>query len=154
MQCLASNWAQEIQNISEEMGHKQPPAPIQPDNSMAKGIINSWGQPKWTKAIDMGFHWLHDWGINQNQFRFYWHPGALQQGNYWTKHHPPTHHHKMRSEILTPDKWCWISMKGCRKWATHINRLLWNVPPHKISSSSVKKLVTRDPLWGCVRLRI
>ncbi len=94
----------EIQNILEEMGHKQPPTPIQTDNLTAKGIINSRVQPKWMKVMDMRFHWLCDGGINQNQFRFYWHPGALQRGTYWTKHHSPTHHHNTRSEILTPDK--------------------------------------------------
>ena len=48
---------EEIQ-ILEEMGHPQPPTPIQTDNSTAEGIINSHVQPKCTKAMDMRFHWL------------------------------------------------------------------------------------------------
>eukprot|EP00804_Cyclotella_cryptica_P018788 CCRYP_007258-RA/>CCRYP_007258-RA protein AED:0.44 eAED:0.44 QI:0/0/0/1/0/0/3/0/119 len=44
--------------IPEELGDKQPATPIQTDNSMAEGIINSKVQPKHTKAMDMCFHWL------------------------------------------------------------------------------------------------
>jgi hypothetical protein len=94
----------EERNILEEMGHPQPPTPVQTDNSTADGIINSQVQPKRTKAMDMRFHWLRDRAVNQHQFRFYWRPGSLQRGDYWTKHHPPSHHRQMRSEILTPYK--------------------------------------------------
>jgi hypothetical protein len=41
------------QNILKEMGHPQPPTPVQTDNSTAKGIINLRVQPKRTKAMDM-----------------------------------------------------------------------------------------------------
>jgi hypothetical protein len=94
----------EERNILEEMGHPQPLTPVQTDNSTAEGIINSQVQPKHTKAMDMRFRWLRDRAVNQQQFRFYWRPGALQRGDYWTKHHPPAHHRNMRSEILTPLK--------------------------------------------------
>jgi hypothetical protein len=94
----------EERNILEEMGHPQPPTPVQTDNSTADGIINSRVQPKRTKAMDMRFHWLRDRGVNQKQFRFYWRPGSMQRGDYWTKHHPPSHHRQMRHEILTPYK--------------------------------------------------
>jgi hypothetical protein len=93
-----------ICNILEEMGHPQPPTPVQTDNSSAEGIINSRVQPKRTKAIDMRFHWLRDRSINQKQFRFYWRPGPTNIADYWTKHHPPAHHCNIRSEILTPLK--------------------------------------------------
>jgi hypothetical protein len=86
------------------MGHTQPPTPIQTDNLTADGIINLRVQPKRTKAMDMRYHWLRDWGINQKQFKFYWRPGTLMRADYWTKHHPPSHHRNMRSEILTPYK--------------------------------------------------
>jgi hypothetical protein len=94
----------EERNVLEEMGHPQPPTPVQTDNSTADGIINSRVQPKRTKAMDMRFHWLQDRGVNQKQFRFYWRPGSMQRGDYWTKHHPPSHHRHMRSEILMPYK--------------------------------------------------
>jgi hypothetical protein len=93
-----------VRNILEEMAHTQPPTPVQTDNLTADGIINLCVQPKLTKAMDMRFHWLRNRGINQKQFRFYWHPGTLMLADYWTKHHPPSHHRHMRSEILTPYK--------------------------------------------------
>jgi hypothetical protein len=49
-----------IRIILEEMGHKQPPTPIQTDNAMADAVINGKIQPKQTKAMDMRFHWLRD----------------------------------------------------------------------------------------------
>ncbi len=36
----------EIRNILQELGHPQPPTPIQTDNSTAESIINSCVQPK------------------------------------------------------------------------------------------------------------
>ena len=44
-----------IRQILAETGHPQPKTPIQTDNSMAEGVINSKIQPKWTKSIDMRF---------------------------------------------------------------------------------------------------
>jgi hypothetical protein len=90
--------------IVEEMGYKQPPTPLQIGNLMADSIINSRVQPKQTESMDMKFYWLCKWGINQEQFRFYWHPWALQRGDYWTKHHAPANHCNMLHEISTPYK--------------------------------------------------
>ena len=45
-----------MRNILEEMGHKQPPTPMQTDNAMAEGVINEKVQQKRTKAMDMRFH--------------------------------------------------------------------------------------------------
>ena len=47
-----------IRIILEELGHKQPPMPLQTDNAMADAVINGKIQPKRTKAMDMRFHWL------------------------------------------------------------------------------------------------
>jgi hypothetical protein len=49
-----------IRIILEELGHKQPPTPLQTDNAMADAIINGKIQPKQTKAMHMRFHWLRD----------------------------------------------------------------------------------------------
>ncbi len=59
-----------VRNILEEMGHTQPPTPVQTDNSTAESIVNLRVQPKRTKAMDMRFHWLRDQGVNQKQFKF------------------------------------------------------------------------------------
>ena len=65
-----------IRIILEEMGHAQPPTPLQTDNAMADEIVNGNITPKQTKAMDMRFHWLQDREC-QKQFRIYWRPGKL-----------------------------------------------------------------------------
>ena len=94
----------EIQNILKEMGHLQPPTKIQTDNSTAEGIVDSRVQPMQTKAMDMRLHWLRNRSVTQKQFEFYWRPGSTNRGDYLTKHHPPSHHVKIRPEILTSYK--------------------------------------------------
>ncbi len=89
-----------MQQLLEEMGHKQPPTPIQTDNSTAHGVVTNNIQPRRTKAMDMRFHWLHCCD-SQGQFRYYWHPGPDNQANYWTKHHCAAHHIKKRPTLLT-----------------------------------------------------
>ncbi len=90
-----------IRIILEKLGHAQPPTPLQTDNAMADGVINGKVQPKRTKAMDMRFHWLRNWEC-QWWFHIYWRPRKLNCANYWTKHHPETHHHNMQKEFLTP----------------------------------------------------
>eukprot|EP00804_Cyclotella_cryptica_P015730 CCRYP_013373-RB/>CCRYP_013373-RB protein AED:0.48 eAED:0.48 QI:0/-1/0/1/-1/0/1/0/73 len=51
--------------------------------------------------MDMHFHWLHDREC-QEQFCIYWRPGKLNYADYWTKHHPATHHQNVRQEFITP----------------------------------------------------
>jgi hypothetical protein len=50
-----------IQIVLKEMGHTQPPTPLQTDNVMAEGVVNGKVQPKRMKAMDIRFHWLRDW---------------------------------------------------------------------------------------------
>ena len=85
----------------EELGHPQPPTPIQTDNSTACGVVNNEVQPKATKAMDMRFYWLKD-RESQKQFKIYWRKGALNRGDYPTKHHPASHHQAIRPTLLTP----------------------------------------------------
>jgi hypothetical protein len=90
-----------IRIILEELGHKQPPTPLQTDNAMADAFINGKIQPKRTKAMEMRFNWLRDREC-QRQFRIYWRPGKMNYANYWTKHHPESHHKNIQKEFLTP----------------------------------------------------
>jgi hypothetical protein len=90
-----------IRIILEELGHKQTPTPLQMDNAMMDAVINVKIQPKQTKAMDMRFHWLQDHECQQ-QFRIYWRPGKMNYTDYWTKHHPESHHRNIRKEFLTP----------------------------------------------------
>jgi hypothetical protein len=75
----------------QEMGHPQEATPIETDNTTAHGILNGTVQQNRSRAMDMRFYWVQD-RINQDQFRLLWVPGAANYGDYYTKHHSPTHH--------------------------------------------------------------
>jgi hypothetical protein len=90
-----------IRIILKELGHVQPPTPLQTDNAMPDGAINGKVQLKQTKAMDIRFHWLQDREC-QRQFCIYWQPSKLDYANYWTKHHPETHHYNIRKDFFTP----------------------------------------------------
>jgi hypothetical protein len=83
----------------EEMGHPQPATPVQVDNSTACGIVNDTVKQTRSSHMDMRFYWVRD-RINQGQFHVYWAPAALNLADYFTKHHPPTHHQRMRPIYL------------------------------------------------------
>ncbi len=48
----------------------------------------------------MRFHWLRCRNT-QGQFRYYWRPGTQNLADYFTKHHPATHHKSVCPTILT-----------------------------------------------------
>jgi hypothetical protein len=99
-----------IRKTLEELGHKQPPTPIQTDNSTACGVVNNEIQPKATKAMDMRFYWLKDREA-RDQFKIYWRMGKLNKGDYVTKHHPAAHHQAIRPSLLTP----WAVVEALKK---------------------------------------
>ena len=84
-----------------ELVHLQPRTPMQTDNATAHALLlTNKILPKALKAMDMCFHWLwcHD---AQGQFRYYWQSGTQNLADYFTKHHPATHHRNLRPTILT-----------------------------------------------------
>ena len=82
-----------------EMGHPQPPTPIQTDNSTAAGIINDKVKQRKSRTIDMRFYWVRD-HVKQGEFLVYWKPGRDNLADYYTKNHPPAHHKAMRAIYL------------------------------------------------------
>ena len=64
---INSKQAIPARNTLEEMGHCQPPTPIQTDNTTAIGVVNKNNQMKQTKLMDMQFHWMRD---RENKKRF------------------------------------------------------------------------------------
>jgi hypothetical protein len=90
-----------IRTTLVEMGHPQPPTPIQVDNTTAVGFANGTIKQKRSKAIDMRFYWLQD-RTRQGQFRIYWGPGNKNLADYHTKHHSATHHREMRNTFIHP----------------------------------------------------
>jgi len=83
----------------EDMGHPQPATPIQADNACAVGLANGTVKQKRSKAIDMRFYWVRD-QVKQGHFVIYWRKGSENDADYFTKHHSPSHHRRMRSRYL------------------------------------------------------
>jgi len=88
-----------IRTALEELGHPQPATPLQTDNNTASGIINDTVKQKRSKAVDMRFYWLRD-RSQQEQFHIFWKPGITNRADYFSKHHPASHHQAMRPTYL------------------------------------------------------
>lgn len=83
-----------LRTTLEDMGHPQPPTPIQTDNSCAAGTANSMVKQRRSKAIDMRFYWVRD-RVRQQQFNVHWRRGvdnlADNLADNFTKHHSTAH---------------------------------------------------------------
>jgi hypothetical protein len=101
-----------LRTTLEELGHTQPPIPMETDNTTATGYSNGTIKQKRTKAMDMRFYWIKD-RVKQGQFNVYWGPGFQNLANYFTKHHSPAHHKRMRDVYIHADERP-INRKGIR----------------------------------------
>jgi hypothetical protein len=84
-----------LRTTLEELGHPRPPTPLEIDNTTATGYINGTIKQERTKAMDMHFYWIKN-RVKQGQFNVYWGPGYQNLADYFTKHHSPAHHKRMR----------------------------------------------------------
>jgi hypothetical protein len=51
----------------------------------------------------MHFYWVRD-RVRQKQFHIFWQKGSLSRADYFTKHHPASHHQQVRPFYLhTPE---------------------------------------------------
>jgi hypothetical protein len=91
-----------LRTTLEELGHKQPPTPMETDNTTATGYSNGTIKQKCTKAMDMRFYWIKD-RVKQGQFHIYWGPGYQNLADYFTKHHSPAHHKRIRNVYIHAD---------------------------------------------------
>jgi hypothetical protein len=87
----------------EELGHTQPPTPMETDNTTATGYSNGTIKQKRTKAMDMRFYWIKN-RVKQGQFNVYGGPGFQILADYFTKHHSPAHHKRMRDIYIHADE--------------------------------------------------
>ncbi|KAI2495038.1 Reverse transcriptase (RNA-dependent DNA polymerase) [Fragilaria crotonensis] len=85
--------------IALEMGHPQSATPMATDNNTASGIATDTVKQKRSKAIDMRFYWIRD-RVRQGQFKIYWSKGTTNRADYFSKHHPASHHQAIRSTYL------------------------------------------------------
>ena len=81
------------------MVHPQKYTEIITDTFTADGIMIGTIKEKRTKSMDMRFYWVRD-RVEQRHFEVKWKPGHMKLGYYLTKHHPPTHHSRMRKTYL------------------------------------------------------
>ena len=88
-----------IRRILRALGHTQLATPIKTDNSTASGFIHDNIQQKRSKSWDMRYHWLRD-RSTQKEFNIYWAPGKNNDGDYYTKNHPTTHHRTIRNRYV------------------------------------------------------
>ena len=97
----------------EELGHKQPATIIRTDNQTAKGFVKGTIKQKRSRTFDRQFWWLKD-RIAQLQFNVIWEPGITNLADYYTKHHPGSHHQRVRPiYLLEEDSPC--TLQGCIK---------------------------------------
>jgi hypothetical protein len=119
----------QIRNTLEDLGHKQPPTPIQADNACAVGLANDTVKQRRSKAMDMRFYWIRD-RVRQGQFAIYWRKGADNDADYFTKQHPPSHHRLMRKRFLHIEPTC-------------------HIPLHQ-QNPSIQLSTTQNYVTGCV----
>jgi hypothetical protein len=133
----------------EEMGHPQPTTPIITDNECAQGIANDTVKQRRSKAIDMRFYWIRD-RVQQGNYRILWQHGAHNLAHYFTKHHPPSHHQKLRSRYLQ-------SLPSASANSSHCEGVLKPSGSTPTSESYLASESIQDPRAGhcnCWRVRV
>ena len=83
----------------EEMGHPQPPIPVNCDNSTAVGIANNTVKRQRSRAMEMRFFWVAD-AVSQGKFDIKYFPGKENLADYQSKHHSGAHHTAVRPWYL------------------------------------------------------
>ena len=70
------------------------------------------------RAIDMIFYWVRD-KVIQGQFLLYWMDGEHNLADYFTEHHPASHHWSQRSTYIVPTS-------GVSKYAYYMSTIdMW-----------------------------
>jgi hypothetical protein len=92
-----------LRKTLEELGHPQPPTPMETDKTTATGYSNGTITQKRTKTMDMRFCWIKN-RVKQGQFNVYWGPGYQNLADYFTKHHSLAHHKRMCEIYIHADK--------------------------------------------------
>ena len=100
---INSRQAIPVRQFLQEMGHSQPPTPIQTDNTTVLGFVTKKLQPKATKSTKMTYGFMRD-RQDRKQFRYYWKPGKGNKADYFSKHFCPAHHREQRATFLAPRK--------------------------------------------------
>jgi hypothetical protein len=88
-----------LQIALTEMGHPQNAITLSTDNSTAAGIFTNTVKQRRSKAIDLRYYWVCN-RVSQGHFTMVWRKGKGNLADYFTKHHPKSHHAAIRSTYL------------------------------------------------------
>ena len=83
----------------EEMGHPQPPTPINCDNLTTTGIMNGTVKRQRSRSMEMRYFYVVD-QVDNKQFVVEWYPGQENLADYTSKHHEAKHHREVRPIYL------------------------------------------------------
>jgi hypothetical protein len=92
-----------LRTTLQELGHMQPPVPMETENTNATGYSNGTIKQKRTKAMDTRFFWIKE-RVKQGQFNVYWGPDYQNLADYFTKHHSLAHQKRMREIYIHADE--------------------------------------------------
>ena len=85
--------------------------------------------------MDMRFYWLRDRTM-QKHFHIYWEPGKHNLADLPTKHHPGSHHRRVRPIYLYNKDTSPVSIQGCIKLLS---------PSKKAQTKTQRPLTTPSP---------
>ena len=106
--------------IFHELVHKKPSTPIHCDNTTATGIANNTVKKQRSRSMEMIYFWIAD-QVQWNFFSFHWHPGQEILADYFSKHFPAFHHHRVHpyyihennSPLILPRALAPKALRGC-----------------------------------------
>jgi hypothetical protein len=81
------------------LGHPQSATPLKTDNSTSYSLVHANIKQRRSKTWDMRWNWLRDKQTHK-QLRIWWDKGVNNDADYFTKHHPPSHHILMRPKYV------------------------------------------------------
>jgi hypothetical protein len=101
--------------------------------------------------MDMHFNWAND-RVTQGQFKVYWGPGYRHFADYFTKHHSPAHHKRMREIYIhaseQPMNWKGIrdsALRGCVNTSGKAGAHILHPPLGYESSPSGDRAASLEP---------
>ena len=88
-----------LRYLLQAIGHPQPATPVKTDNTTALAFVRNNITQKRSKSWDMRYYWLR--GKEQDGvFDIYWDNSNNNDADYYTKHHPATHHQHIRPRYV------------------------------------------------------
>ena len=88
-------------NALIDMGHAQPPSPAVIENATETDYSITISAQMRSRSIDMCFYWVRD-RVRQGQFMVYWMAREYNPADYFTMHHPTSHHSSHRRIYIVP----------------------------------------------------